>query len=291
LQQRMLQARATVASQQRSLSLTRSRFQTGLVTELDSAQAEAQLADFEAVIPGLQTDIQNRNNQLALLLGLMPAEVTPLLGPAGSIPDTPAIPGVGVPSDLLRRRPDIIEAERKVAASSERIGQQIAEYYPKISLLGTLGLQSRDLSTFVSDGAGLLSAGPSFQWRFLDFQRIDAEVARAKGAEKEQLALYRKAVLTAMQEVDTGIVRLKGGVEEQHVRVHSVKAQLRARDIARTQYKQGLIALLPVLDAERRVNDAQDALIRAKETRATAAVTLFKALGGGWTQVQDDDLY
>jgi NodT family efflux transporter outer membrane factor (OMF) lipoprotein len=282
LQERLAQARATVVAQQDAVSLSRSRFQAGLVSELDVAQAEALLADFRAVIPGLQTDIQDRRNQIAQLVGTIPAEVAADLNPHRSIPATPVVPGIGVPSDLLRRRPDIIEAERRAAAASERIGQQVAEYFPKISLLGTLGLQSRDVATLFTGGAGLISAGPSIQWRLLDFARIDAEVARAEGVEKERLALYRAAILTAMKEVDTGLVRLRGGTQEQTVRARSVAAQVRARDIARDQYTRGLTQLLPVLDAQRRVNDAQDALIRAREVRATAAIALFKALGGGW---------
>jgi NodT family efflux transporter outer membrane factor (OMF) lipoprotein len=254
-----------------------------LVSELDVAQAEAVLADFEAVMPTLQNDLQDRSNQLALLLGFAPAEILPFLKGPGIIPAVPAVPKIGVPSDLLRRRPDIVEAERKVAASSERIGEQVAEYYPKISLLGTLGLQSRDVSTLVSGGAGLLSVGPSVQWRLFDFKRIDAEVARAEGVRKERLALYRKTILVAMQEVDTGIVKLQGSKQEQRLRARSLSAQKRAYDIARDQYKRGLTELLPVLDAQRRVNSAEDALITSKERQAIAAISLFKALGGGWT--------
>jgi NodT family efflux transporter outer membrane factor (OMF) lipoprotein len=286
VQERLTQARATVTTQLDAVSLTRSRFKAGLVSELDVAQAEALLADFRAVLPGLETDIQDRRNQIAQLIGLVPADAMTMLAPAGAIPATPEIPGLGVPADLLRRRPDIIEAERRVAAASERIGQQMAEYYPKVSLLGTFGLQSRDLATLYTGDAGFLAAGPSLQWRLLDFARIDAEVARAQGVEKERLALYRSVVLTAMQEVDTGLVRLRGGVEEQTVRTRSVAAQVRARDLARDQYTRGLTQLLPVLDAQRRVNDAQDALIRARETRATAAIALFRALGGGWTPAE-----
>jgi NodT family efflux transporter outer membrane factor (OMF) lipoprotein len=290
-QERLVHARATVELQKASLSLTRSRFRVGLVSELDVAQADALLSDFEAIIPGFETNIRDYGNQLALLLGSLPSEIEHLLSPVGSLPKTPEIPSVGVPADLLRRRPDIIEAERRVAAASERIGQQVAEYYPKVSLLGTLGLKSRDVSTLLTSGAGLISAGPSLQWRLLDFKRIDAEVARAESVEKEQLVLYRKTILTAMQEVDTGLVRLRGGSQEQQVRARSVKAQTRARNLARDQYKRGLTQLMPVIDAERRLNDAEDALIRARETRAVAAITLFKALGGGWTPEKTNNLY
>ncbi len=288
LQERLAQARATVIAQQDAVSLSRSRFQAGLVSELDVAQAEALLADFRAVIPGLQTDIQDRRNQIAQLVGTIPSGVVADLQPFRIVPATPVVPGIGVPSDLLRRRPDIIQAERRVAAASERIGQQMAEYFPKISLLGTLGLQARDAAALFSGSAALVSAGPSIQWRLLDFARIDAEVVRSEGIERERLALYRAAILTAMQEVDTGLVRLRGGIQEQTVRARSVAAQVRARDIARDQYARGLTQLLPVLDAQRRVNDAQDALIRAREARATAAIALFKALGGGWSMPAHD---
>jgi NodT family efflux transporter outer membrane factor (OMF) lipoprotein len=140
VQERLAQARATVIAQQDAVSLSRSRFQAGLVSELDVAQADALLADFRAVIPSLQTDMLDRRNQIAQLVGTIPADVVRDLSPSRNIPTIPAIPSIGVPSDLLRRRPDIIEAERRAAASSERIGQQIAEYFPKISLLGTAEL-------------------------------------------------------------------------------------------------------------------------------------------------------
>jgi NodT family efflux transporter outer membrane factor (OMF) lipoprotein len=282
LQQRLERARASIVAQNDAVMLARSRFQAGLVSELDVAQAEALLADTRAVIPGLETDIQDRANQIARLVGVVPAEVSAMLMRSRAIPATPATPALGLPADLLRRRPDIIEAERRVAAASERVGQQVAEYFPKISLSGTLGLQSRDVATLVTSGATLFSLGPSFQWRLLDFARIDAEVTRAEGVEKERLALYRAAILLAMQEVDSGLVLLLGSARERSVRSRSVAAQVRARDIAREQYTRGLTQLLPVLDAQRRVNDAQDALIRAQETQATAAIALFKALGGGW---------
>jgi NodT family efflux transporter outer membrane factor (OMF) lipoprotein len=283
LQERLRLAQATVKTQKDAVSLAETRFSAGLVSELDVAQAEALLADFRAVEPGLKTDIQDRRNQLAVLVGVLPGDLDSLLTTVGSIPKTPAIPGIGVPSDLLRRRPDIIEAERRVSGASDRIGEQMAEYYPKVSLLGTLGLQSRDLSSLTSGGAGLYSVGPSVQWRLLDFARIDAEVLRAKGVKQERITLYRATILTAMQEVDTGLMRLRGSLEEQEARARSKEAQNRAYDIVLDQYARGLTEFLPVLDAQRRVNDASDALILARETRATAAIALFKALGGGWT--------
>lgn len=282
LQERAVLAEDNIAAQADYAGLMRQRFRAGLISELDVAQAEALLAELRAATPTLAVGIEERRNALAVLLGEAPERLASELAAPGRIPAAPDMPALGVPADLLRRRPDVLRAERRVAAASARIGQELAEYYPRVSLTGSMGWQARSLSDFATGPARLWTIGPSVTWRLLDFGRIEAAVERARGAEQVSLAEWRAAVLTALEEVDTGVARLNGRGREVAARQASVAAQIRARDIARERFTRGLSEFMPVLDAERRSNDARDAAIRAREAQTDAAVRLLKALGGGW---------
>jgi len=183
---------------------------------------------------------------------------------------------------VLRRRPDVIAAERHLAASNARIGQALADYYPKVSLAGLLGFESSrpgDLfksATFQPQGiAGL-------RWRVFDFGKVSAEVAQAKEANAEALARYQKAVLRAAEEVEnafTSLVQLESHQQELLAEVAALK---RARDASQEAYQAGVIALTDVLDADRQLLAAQDELAQTRADSGRAAVGAFRALGGGW---------
>jgi NodT family efflux transporter outer membrane factor (OMF) lipoprotein len=282
LQERLDLARATVDAQEEAVRLNKTRFRAGLASELDAAQAEALLADFRAALPPLEAELKAQRNGLAVLLGETPERLAVELATPGRVPSPPPLPALGVPADLLRRRPDLVAAERRIAAASARVGQEVAAYYPRLSLTGSFGYQSRRTNDFLSPDARLWSLGPAIRWRLLDFGRIDAAVEGARGDEAEALASWRGALLRAVEEVDTGVGRVTGRGAEARRRQEAVTAQIRARDIAADRFRRGLSEYLPVLDAERRTNDARDAAIRAREAEAAAAVQLLKALGGGW---------
>jgi outer membrane protein TolC len=183
---------------------------------------------------------------------------------------------------VLRRRPDIIAAERRLAASNERIGEAIADYYPKVSLSGALGFDSITGNHMFSQSAFQPSIGGLVRWRLFDFGKIDAEVKQAKGANAEALAGYRQTVLKACEDVENALVALSQTEQRRDELDGEVSALTRARDLSETAYKSGAIGLTDVLDANRELLTARDALNSTQADSTRAAVTLFRAMGGGW---------
>jgi NodT family efflux transporter outer membrane factor (OMF) lipoprotein len=281
------QARIAVAGQQvatdeRLLELVRQRFGRGLAAVREVAQAEALLSEARASLQPLGIDLEAQTNRLDVLLGVQPGTSAPELQRPGDIPPAPSVPADDKPVDVLRRRPDVIAAERQLAASNARIGQALAEYYPKISLAGVLGYESSrtgDLfkaATFQPEGvAGL-------RWRVFDFGKVSAEVAQAKGANAEALARYRQAVLRAAEDVEDAFTSLVQLEAHQQELLSEVAALRRARDASQEAYQGGVIALTDVLDADRQLLTAQDQLAQTRADSARAAVGTFRALGGGW---------
>ena len=191
-------------------------------------------------------------------------------------------PGSAAPTDLLRKRPDVVAAERRLAAANARIGVAVSEYYPHLSLSGLLGVASLGTSTLFTGGAVQASGGAGLRWRLFDFGRVDAEVSQAKGARAEALAAWRKSVLTAAEDVETALSRLVEARAESAVLDRQVEALARARTQADLAYRGGIVAIIEVLDADRQLLAATDrqATVRAEQGRA--AVAAYRALGGGW---------
>jgi outer membrane protein TolC len=187
------------------------------------------------------------------------------------------------PADVLRRRPDIIAAERRLAASNERIGQAIADYYPKVSLSGALGFDSITGNHMFTGSAFQPSIGGLVRWRLFDFGKIDAEVAQAKGVNAQALAEYRQAVLKACEDVENALVTLSQTELRNNELADEVTSLTRARDLSELAYKAGDIPLTDVLDTNRQLLDARDGLNSTQAETARAAVSLFRAIGGGWT--------
>jgi outer membrane protein TolC len=184
--------------------------------------------------------------------------------------------------DVLRRRPDIIAAERRLAASNERIGAAISDYYPKISLSGALGVDSLNSGHLFSSSAFQAVGVGALRWRLLDFGKIDAEVAQARGANAEALAVYRQAVLRAAEDVENSFSLLSQTEAYQSELQAQVQELVQARDLSEQAYRAGSITLTDVLDADRQLLAAQDELDASKADAARAAVVVFRALGGGW---------
>ncbi len=281
-QARIAVAEQQVATDERLLELVRQRFGRGLAAVREVAQAEALLSQARASLQPLRIDLEAQTNRLDVLLGVQPGTSTPELQRPGDIPSAPSVPTDDKPVDVLRRRPDVIAAERQLAASNARIGRALAEYYPKISLAGVLGFASSrtgDLfkaATFQSEGvAGL-------RWRVFDFGKVSAEVAQAKGANAEALARYRQAVLRAAEDVEDAFTSMVQLETHQQELLTEVAALSRARDASQEAYQGGVIALTDVLDADRQLLTAQDQLAQTRADSARAAVGTFRALGGGW---------
>ncbi len=281
-QVRISVAKEQVATNAQLLSLVQERFGQGLATDREVAQAEALLASARASLQPLTIALEIQLNRLDVLMGVQPGTYARELDAKADIPAAPAI-GRTAAADLLRRRPDIIAAERRLAASNSRIGVAIADYYPKFSLAGVLGFESSNTSDLFRAATFQPQGILGLRWRLFDFGKIDAEVGAAKGAEKEALADYRQSVLHAAEDVEnafTALVQFEAHVQELK---RDASSLTRARDLSRQAYQAGVIPLTDVLDANRQLLSAEDALAEARVDAASAAVSAFRALGGGWS--------
>jgi NodT family efflux transporter outer membrane factor (OMF) lipoprotein len=282
-QARLAITQSQVETDTRLLELVRLRFSRGASAEKEVAQAEALLAQARATIPPLRTALEAQLNRLDVLMGAQPGTYAAELSNPAEIPNAPAIPPGQSASDLLRRRPDVIAAERHLAASNARIGVAIAEYYPKVSLSALLGFESLSASHLWSAESFQPEATAGLRWRLFDFGRVDAEVAQANSANALVLLTYRQTVLRATEDVENAFMALAQLELQTHDLVTEVGALTRARDASQRSYLAGASNLTDVLDADRQSLVAQDELARTRADTDRAAVMSFRALGGGWS--------
>ncbi len=280
------QARIAVAEQQvatdgRLLELVRLRFGRGLAAVREVAQAEALMSQARASLQPLRIDVEAQMNRLDVLLAVQPGTFS-AQQIAGNIPTVPGISASDRPLEVLRRRPDVIAAERRLAASNARIGQALADYYPKISLAGLLGYESTSPSDLFKAATFQPQGVAGLRWRVFDFGKVSAEVAQARGANAEALARYQESVLRAAEEVENAFTSLVQLEAHQQELLTEVAALRRARDASQEAYQGGVSALTDVLDADRQLLSAQDELAQTRADAARAAVGAFRALGGGW---------
>jgi NodT family efflux transporter outer membrane factor (OMF) lipoprotein len=292
LQIRGLQMRLAVAQNQidtdaHLLELVQARVQAGAATPREVAQAEALLRQARASIPVLRIGLEAQLNRLDVLMAAQPGTYAAELNTnAGAIPDIPAIGTNDQPIDVLRRRPDIIAAERHLAATSEEIGVAISDYYPKISLSGALGFDSITSNHFLSAKSFQPVGTGALQWRLFDFGKVDAEVKQARGANAEALAQFRQAALKATEDVEDAFITLSQTELRVRELEQEVTALTRARDLSEKAYRAGSITLTDVLDADRQLLGSRDDLDATRADAARAAVRTFRALGGGWDAPQ-----
>jgi NodT family efflux transporter outer membrane factor (OMF) lipoprotein len=289
LQIRGVQARLTFAQEQivtdqHLLDLVSQRKAAGISNDREQAQAEALLAQARSTVPPLAIILEAQLNRLDVLRGVQPGTYAAELKAPAEIPLVPSITSLSEPGELLRRRPDIIAAERRIAASNARIGQALAEYYPKLSLAGVLGSESTgSVGDLFRDRGFQPSVVAGLRWRLFDFGRVDAEVKLAKGVNAEAILRFRASVLRATEEVEDSFNLLA----QSEVRAEEIRGEIaalqRARDRSQEAYAAGVIALTDVLDADRQLLVARDDLAFTRESAARAAVGCFRALGGGWT--------
>lgn len=285
---RALQTRLWVAeeqrdTQQRLVDIVRLQYAKGIAAELQLRQAEGALAQVGASVPVLRTTLDMAMNALDVLLGVQPGTYRLLLDAApSSIPAAPAIVDMGSPADLLRRRPDLIIAERRLAASNAQIGVAVSEYFPKFSLGGLVGSATTVGGNLFSDNANQAQGVLGLRWRLFDFGRVDAEIAAAKGANAEALAAYRLAVLRASEDVENSFSALVQREAQAAMLARGETALVRAQAAALAAYRGGVVSLVEVLDADRRLLDTRDAHAQARSETARAAIASYRALGGGW---------
>jgi NodT family efflux transporter outer membrane factor (OMF) lipoprotein len=285
---RGLQARVAIARQQAEtrrqlLALVQLLHGKGIAAELQVNQAEGALAQVEAQIPVLEAGLETAMNALDVLLGVQPGTYRSELSPATRVPVAPGIVETGTPAEMIRRRPDLIVAERRLAAANARIGVAMAEYYPKFSLGALLGSATTISSgNLFTSGANQALGVLGLRWRLFDFGRVDAQIAAARGQEAEVLAAYRLAVLRAAEDVENAFAALVKREAQVGILTQGESSLARARESADAAYRGGVVSLIEVLDADSNLLQVRDAKAQAQTEVARAAIASFRALGGGW---------
>ncbi len=275
-------ANEQIATDKHLVDLVRQRRIAGIASDRELAQAESVLSQAKATVPLLNILLEAQLNRLDVLMGSQPGTYAAELKTVSGIPPIPAIPNPSTPTDLLRRRPDIIAAEREVAASNARIGQALAEYYPKISLSGLLGSEAiAPYHLFQQQGFQPVGV-VGLRWRIFDFGRVDAEVKQARGANAEALLKYRSSVIHAAEDVEDAFTMLVQSEDRSAQIALEIQQLQRVRDRSQESYVAGVIGLTDVLDADRQLLVAKDEFAVSRETADRAVVGSFRALGGGW---------
>jgi NodT family efflux transporter outer membrane factor (OMF) lipoprotein len=287
LQERIRLAHENIKIQKRSLELTTNQYETGSVTELDMQQATTQLRNTQASVPNLLISLEQAQHALSILMGMPPQSLNEILGNTTGIPAPPAEVAAGIPADLLRRRPDIRQAELQARAQSAQIGIADAELLPSFTLFGSIGWNVNDAG---SDSLGDLfessnlsfSTGPAFQWKILNYGRLKNQV-RVQDARLQQLLVnYENVVLIAEAEVKNAISGFYHSGIEAKYRKQSADAAMRSANLSMLQYTEGVSLYQSVLDATRSLASQQDAYAVTRGNIATSLIALYKALGGGW---------
>ncbi len=281
-QRRLTVARANLKTQQDTLGLTQVRFQAGLASDLDVVQQEAQVNTTASQIPTLESSLKQAAYALDVLLGLQPGALWDELAKETEIPGLPPEVLVGLPSDLLRRRPDIRRAERQLAAATAQVGAATADLYPKFFLTGVLGLQSISASDWFTGGSRLWSIGPRISWPVFDAGKIRANIEIRNAQQEQALTQYEKSVLSAFQDVETALVNYANEQGRYRSLTDAVAANRRAVTMANELYIRGLNDFLSVLDTQRALYATEVELTQSQATMASNLVALYKALGGGW---------
>ncbi|CAN5256048.1 TolC family protein [soil metagenome] len=282
LQARLAIARQQVKNQTDLLSTIQLQFDAGVAARLQLLQTKGALSEVQATIPVLETALDSASNALDVLLAAQPGTWRARLDVESPIPAAPAIAQAGGPADLIRRRPDLIAAERALSASNAKIGSSIAEYYPKFSLGGLIGFSTTTGSNVLDGGARQAQGVLGMRWRIFDFARVDAEIAAARGRNAEQLARYRLAVLRASEDVENAFSAVVKREAEEQALADGETSLAGARDASMAAYQGGVVSLIEVLDADNRLLRTRDARAQSQAAAARAAVASFKALGGGW---------
>jgi multidrug efflux system outer membrane protein len=281
-QEQIAIAQDNLKSEERTAELTRKKLAAGFVSALDVANAEAQVATTASAIPVLEISATQTIYALSVLLARAPGDLLEQLSTPRPVPLTPPQVPVGLPSDLLRRRPDIREAEAQLHAATAQIGVAKADYFPQFSLTGNINYQSDLVRTLFAGSSRLWGVGPSVTWNIFQGGAISANVRLQRELTTEAYLTYRKTILTALQEVENALVAFAKEWDHRQALNEAVVQNRRAVDLSNQLYAQGTIDFLTVLDAERSLYASQTALSQSKESISTDLVALYKALGGGW---------
>ena len=280
LQQQLAMAHRNVANLQESLAIVEARLDAGRATEFDRQRARARLDAIRATLPDLEAGVRERFYRIAVLTGRQPAELVARLTPAQPLPESlPTIP-VGSPGDALRRRPDIRAAERRLAASTARIGVATADLFPSFSLDALIGSVAADSSDLFSGPAESRAVALGVDWTFLDFGGVRSRIDAADAASRAALADYRQTVLEALAETETQLARYQRAQVRTERLADATDAATQAAALARDRYRQGYNGYFEVLAAEQELIDTRDNLIESRTAETLAMVNIYRTLAG-----------
>ena len=281
LEQQIAFTKDNVELQRETLTIVDARFCAKTIGALDLHQARSTLAQTEAQVQELEINLRLVENQLCVLMGMPPHELQSLLG-SGSIPTAPAEVAVGIPADLLHRRPDIRHAERLAAAQSAQIGFALSDLYPHIAIAGSLGYSAENLSKLFEPGAVTGTVGPAFRWNLLNYGRILNNVRLQDATLAQLVADYQNTVLNGSREVEDGLVQFLRAKVRVKFQTTSVDEAEEAVKLALLQYKAGTVDFTRVTQLELNLVQQKDILAQARAEVAQGLVQVYKALGGGW---------
>jgi outer membrane protein, multidrug efflux system len=281
-QQRLAIAKQNIAAQQEVVDISQLRFDKGLNSELDVTQAKSLLAASQSTLPGLQTALKQSSFRLSVLLGEQPGSLDAELATPTPIPPMPPEVPAGLPSELLRRRPDIQRSERQLAGATARIGVATAELFPKFYLTGAAGYQSLSTENLIEPASKFWSIGPLVRWRLLEYPRLKAQINATTAQQEQVLAQFNQVVLLSLEEVENAIVAYGNEKDRYTALSQSVTESRRSFELANELYTKGLGEFLNVLIAQRALFESEDAQVQSQRTMTQNAVALYKALGGGW---------
>lgn len=275
---------SNLGAQREILELTKVRFDAGLTTGLDVARAETLVATTRAQLPTLDTERRRIIHRLGVLLGDPPGTLLGELSRETPIPLHPPHVPAGLPSEMLRRRPDIRRAEKELEAATARVGVATADLFPRFSLTGSFGRRSDAFEELSSGISQLWAFGPSIRWPLFAGGRIRANIQVQNARQEQALALYEKAVLNSLEDVENALVSYSRQQERHRSLMEAVVANRRTVELANSRYSGGLEDFLSVLDAQRSLYDSEDRLAQSEQDVAENVVRLYKALGGGWEE-------
>ena len=282
LQEAIAIAKQNIALQKASSDLTTLRFNNGITTELDVQESTALLNNTQALVPGLESELQQAKNALAVLLGQPPSKMSSLLGNSGRIPRARMNVGVGLPAELLRRRPDIRAAELEAAVQSAQLGIALSDLYPQFVLSGAVGVQASSGNPLFTpnSGTGLVSAG--VVWNIFNYGRIKNNVRAQDAVFQGLIANYQNTVIVAYSEVENAMVAYDKARQQVGFYQKSSAAAAKAEEIATNQYRDGIADFTRVLNAQTALLQSQAQLIDARAEVSANLVAIYKGLGGGW---------
>lgn len=281
-------AMRNLTSQQEVVHITEVRYNTGLVSKLDVAQAKSVYYSTKASIPQLESGIIQYINALGVLLGLYPQDVEGLLEASRPLPNYMELIGIGIPANLLRRRPDVRAAERQVAASAANLGATKSDWWPTFYLKGSVGFESKEMNSFFKKNSLTYQIAPTMSWNLFQGTSLINTTRAAKAQLDENILQFNQIVLNALQEVDNAMNQYRNSIKQQVFMKEVVNQGEETLALSLELYKQGLAPFQNVLDAQRSLLSYEDTWVQAQGSSLLALIQLYQALGGGWSESTEE---